>query len=78
MNINTETDMTSPTTIKLGDVVRLLPFHEKSPNAYARVVDVEEDGIRVSNMNMPWMGTCAFEWFNLDAVRVVEPKGTPG
>ena len=54
--------MTTPqiSRIKINDIVRLLDFEEKDINAYARVVAIRGDEIRVSNMNMPFQGSLSY------------------
>ena len=52
-----------------NDTVRLLDYPVDHMNAYARVETVEEDGYRVSNMNMPFSGTLGWHFVPADRVR---------
>jgi hypothetical protein len=45
--------------MKVNDIVRLVEYPVGHVNEKARVVEVNKEGIVVSNMNMPFMGTLA-------------------
>jgi hypothetical protein len=55
--------------IKVQDRVRVLVHPARHINGYARVSEVTEKGVRVTNMNMPFAGTYSFEFFPFDQVR---------
>jgi hypothetical protein len=51
--------MNKEITVAEGNHVRVLEFEENHINGCARVERVTEEGVVVSNMNMPYMGTFA-------------------
>lgn len=53
---------------RINDYVRILSEKKGSINDSARVVAVEENGVRVSNLNMPFSGTFANKFFPFDQV----------
>ena len=42
---------------RINDIVRILCYSNDDPNAFARVTEVLENGIKVCNMNQPFQGT---------------------
>jgi hypothetical protein len=57
--------------IRVNDFVRIPKFHENHPNAMARVVEVRDTMVVVSNLNQPFLGTLANVLFNRSEVEVV-------
>jgi hypothetical protein len=53
---------------KVNDYVRINKYPEGNINSVARVVDVGEDFVLVSNMNMPFMGSLAMAKFKFTEV----------
>jgi hypothetical protein len=56
------------------DTVRILKYPKDHINAYARVesTDIVKGTVRVTNMNMPFMGTFVDKEFKLDEVEFIK------
>lgn len=57
--------------IQVNDTVRILGEPERSVNARARVLRVEDNGVRVTNINMPFSGTMTYHFFEFHEVEKV-------
>jgi len=57
------------TDIRAGDRVNIKQYKDDEYNSEGRVIQISEDGksYRVSNLNMPFMGTVN-DWFTADEV----------
>lgn len=58
--------------LKYGDVVEILTEKPDSINRYAIVSVVTENGVLVSNMNMPFSGTFGYVAFAFKDVRLIQ------
>lgn len=58
-------------TLKYGNVVEILTENPDSINRFAVVNAVKDDGVLVSNMNMPFSGTLGLTKFAFEDVRLV-------
>ena len=58
--------------MKENDFVTILSENPRSPNREARVDKVCEDGVYVSNLNMPFMGTFSYKFFKNNEVEKLE------
>lgn len=59
--------------MKINDFVFIKGEKPNSINYEARIVAIEEDGVRVSNLNMPFLGTYAYKFFRFDEISYTPP-----
>jgi len=60
--------------IKVGDIVRLLDYSKGDANANARVTGMASNGVKVTNMNMPFQGTLSNKFFPFHKVEKIKTK----
>ena len=58
--------------LRVGSHVIIKAYDKNDPNHKGRVTAVGEDGVYVSNTNMPYMGTFSMKFFHFDEVIVNE------
>ena len=55
--------------IKVNDFITIKDIPKTDPNCEGRVIEVTNDGVFISNMNMPFMGSFSNEFIPFEKIK---------